>query len=97
MNEEQTFQNLMLAKLLEPSDTELVLKPDGTISTLELIVNKLLQALKTVENGKDHIGLFQVVRDTSCGKPEEFRTVRYESNEFSDVLRAAQKIIDQGE
>ena len=62
---------------------------------MELIVNKLLQALKTVENREDHIGLFGAIRDTAFGKPEEFRTVRYESNEFSDVLRAAQKIIDQ--
>jgi len=97
MNKEDTFQNLMLRKLLQPSDTKLVLDPAVNISVMELVVNKLLSKLITCKGGgENHVGLFELVRDTAFGKPQEFRTVSYRSNEFSDILRAAQKIIDQG-
>ena len=96
MDNEMTFKSLMIKRLLEPSDKPFVLEPQPGVTKMELIANDFLHTLMNCKHEENYVGLFECVRDTAFGKPQEFRTVSYQSNEFSDVLRAAQKIIDQG-
>ena len=96
-NEEQTFQDILLRKLLEPSDTKLVLEPGANISVMELIINKLLEALKTVENGEDHIGLFECVFKTAFGLPDQTKYLKYEVAELTPIVKEALDIINRKE
>jgi len=96
MDNEMTFQSILLKRLLEPSDKALVIDPQPGITKMELIVNDLLHTLMNCKHEENYVGLFECIFKTAFGNFEETRTVKYQSNEFSDVLRAAQKIIDQG-
>ncbi len=97
MNKDQTFQSILLRKLLEPSDTKLLLKPDGKTSTMELIINHMLHSLLNCKEEGNHVGLFECVLKTAFGLPDQIKYLKYEVAELTPIVKEALDIINRKE
>ena len=96
MNNE-TFKSLMLEKLAQPSDMKLILNPAANISTMELIINHILNSLLTCKDEKNHVGLFECVLKTAFGLPDQTKYLKYEVAELTPIVKEALDIINRKE
>ena len=97
MNKDQTFQTILLRKLLEPSDTKLILKPAANISIMEIIINHMLHSLLNCKEEENHVGLFECVLKTAFGLPDQTKYLKYEVGELVPIVQQAMDIINRNE
>lgn len=91
------FQSIMLRKLLDPSDTKLILEQDGKISTMELIINHMLHSLLNCKEEENHVGLFESLLKTAFGLPDQTKYLRYEVGELVPIVQQAMDILNRKE
>ncbi len=97
MENEQTFQSILLRKLLQPSNTKWVLEPNANISTMELIINHILNSLLSCEDDEGRVGLYECVFKTAFGLPDQTKYLKYEIAELTPIVKEALDIINRKE